>query len=189
MHVWFQSWQAADTSPGTLFFYFVLYALAGWLLENTYSFFTAGHFWKEGFLKGPFKPMYGFAPVILVVLAQLDLPLPVLLLACLTIPSLIEYVSGWMLQTYFHKRWWDYSEYRWQIHGHVCLPFSVCWLALSLFCLYAIHPYIRLVYGWLEPAWRFSWTLFLIYFLMDLGWTVWTKRRELSSDNQEGELS
>ena len=48
-----------------LIFYFMVYAFFGWCLENFTSLATKGTFFKANFMKGPFKPMYGLAPVIL----------------------------------------------------------------------------------------------------------------------------
>lgn len=43
-------------------FYFTVYSFLGWVLEGSYNLYSTGTFRKEGFLKGPFKPMYGCAP-------------------------------------------------------------------------------------------------------------------------------
>ena len=37
---------------------FFLYGFIGWIIENVFSYFTKGHFQEDGFLWGPFKPMY-----------------------------------------------------------------------------------------------------------------------------------
>ena len=40
-----------------LFFTFIIYSFAGWVIEELYSKHSTGRFKKEGFLKGPLKPM------------------------------------------------------------------------------------------------------------------------------------
>ena len=40
---------------------FFVYGFIGWIIENVFSYYIHGHFQKDGFLKGPFKPMYAIA--------------------------------------------------------------------------------------------------------------------------------
>ena len=47
-------------------FNFILYSIVGWIIEGVYSYIITGNFKKEGFMKGPYKPMYGIAFTILV---------------------------------------------------------------------------------------------------------------------------
>ena len=153
-------------------FYFTVYSFIGWLIENSYSFFTKREFFKENFLFGPFKPMYGFAPVLLVYLISPETNWVIVIFLCLFIPTLVEYVSGAMLQKWFHKQWWDYSDTPLQLHGHICLPFSICWVFLSIICLKWVHPAISFMYGAIEPYWVGVWTAAGLYFLADLLLTI-----------------
>ncbi|MFK9090191.1 putative ABC transporter permease [Bacillus salipaludis] len=153
-------------------FYFAVYSFIGWLLENSYSFVTKRKFFKENFLFGPFKPMYGFAPVLLVYLIPPGTNWGILIFLCLFIPTLVEYVSGAMLQKLFNKQWWDYSETPMQLHGHICLPFSICWVFLSLICIKWVHPVIATMYGSIEPYWAWVWSAAGLYFLADLALTI-----------------
>jgi uncharacterized membrane protein len=152
----------------TVIFYFTVYSLLGWLLENSYSFFTKREFFKPNFFFGPFKPMYGFAPIFLLYIIGPVTHWPVVILLCLFIPTLIEYVSGSLLQKFFHKQWWDYSDMPMQLHGHICLPFSLCWMILSVICLKWIHPVIVAVYKGVGPAWAWIWPAIGLYFLAEL---------------------
>jgi uncharacterized membrane protein len=123
---------------------------------------------KENFLFGPFKPMYGFAPLLLVYLASPKTNVVTVVLLCLFIPTIVEYVSGAMLQKLFQKQWWDYSNSPLQLHGHICLPFSICWGVLSLICLKWFHPSLIVIYGAVEPFWAWIWSAVGLYFLADL---------------------
>lgn len=33
----------------------------------------------------------------------------------------LELVIGWLLNTFFHLRYWDYSSYPYNFHGYICL--------------------------------------------------------------------
>ncbi|MCM3727660.1 putative ABC transporter permease [Neobacillus cucumis] len=155
-----------------ILFYFTFYSFIGWLLENSYNYVTKREFFKENFLFGPFKPMYGMAPVLLVYLTPQGSHWLYVLSLCFIIPTLVEYASGSLLQKLFQRQWWDYSETRFQLHGHICLHFSICWGFLSLLCIKWIHPGIISLYGSIEPLWTWIWSAVGLYFLADLALTI-----------------
>jgi uncharacterized membrane protein len=153
----------------TVVFYFTVYSFLGWLLENNYNFFTDGEFFKANFFWGPFKPMYGFSPVLLVYLINQTTHWVLVIFLCFLIPTLIEYLSGLFLQKLFHRQWWDYSNIPLHLNGHICLPFSLCWILLSLICIKWIHPAIVSVYAAVfEPFWTWIWPTVCLYFLAEL---------------------
>lgn len=149
-------------------FYFTIYSFFGWLLENSYSFVTTRKFFKDGFLWGPVKPMYGFAPVMLVYLITPETNWLFILLLCLLIPTVVEYVSGFLLQTFFHRQWWDYSKLPLQFHGHICVSFSICWIFLAVICLKWIHPVIASMYGQIASYWIWLSPFVVLYFIVEL---------------------
>lgn len=156
----------------SVLFYFTVYSFLGWLIENIYSFFTTKLFFKEGFFIGPFKPMYGFAPVLLISLISEDTHWLTAILICLAIPTLIEYISGFLLYSYFHRRWWDYSNIPLQLHGHICLSFSICWVLLSIVCLKWVHPPLAYLYETIQYYWVWLSPLVFIYFLTELYFAI-----------------
>ncbi|WP_144554077.1 putative ABC transporter permease [Bacillus sp. X1(2014)] len=151
-----------------LIFYFTVYSFLGWLLENSYNLLTRREFFKPNFLFGPFKPMYGITPVLLVYLISPETKGGLIILLCLLIPTLVEYVTGALLQKLFNRKWWDYTDTPLQLHGHICLPFSLSWMVLSLLCFKWIHPAIVSMYGAVEPLWAWVWSAVGLYFLADL---------------------
>ncbi|RYL92903.1 putative ABC transporter permease [Sporolactobacillus sp. Y61] len=148
-------------------FYFTVYAFSGWLLENGYSYATAGVFYKKNLLIGPFKPMYGFAPVLLVLLTGTDRSWAWLLLLSFIIPTTVEYVSGVLLHKYTGFRWWDYSHLPAQLHGHICLPFSLCWMVLSVICIKWMHPAVSFAFTYLSGLWESVWPAVILYFFFE----------------------
>ncbi|WP_157261203.1 putative ABC transporter permease [Paenibacillus wynnii] len=165
------------TGAQQYFFYFIIYSFLGWVLEGTYNLYSNGSFRKEGFMKGPFKPMYGFAPLFLLLARDLALPLPVFLLLALIIPSAVEFISGWLLKTLFHRQWWDYSGLRYHLQGHICLRFSLYWWVLCIACIYGIQPLMEFLYQRVEPLWELLLPPVAFFFTADLLWTSWTRRR------------
>ena len=49
-------------------FNFILYSVIVYIIEGVYSYIIDGKFKEIGFLKGPYKPMYGIAFTILVII-------------------------------------------------------------------------------------------------------------------------
>ncbi|WNS45931.1 putative ABC transporter permease [Paenibacillus sp. MMS20-IR301] len=167
------------TAAGPYFFYFTVYSFLGWVLEGSYNLYSEGSFRKEGFLKGPFKPMYGFAPLLLLAAHDAQLVYPVFLLLALLIPSAVEFVSGWLLKSLFQKQWWDYSGMPYQLKGHICLKFSLYWWGLSIACIYLLQPLMHLLYLLIEPVWLLLLPGVMLLSAADLLWTCRSRRRGL----------
>ena len=53
--------------------------------------------------------------------------LPVLLVGSMLLGSALEYLAGFLLEKLFHQKWWDYSDTPHNLHGYICLKFSVLW--------------------------------------------------------------
>lgn len=167
-----------DDWPGVLF-YFLLYAWMGWGLEHGYHKVVAGRFAGEGFLTGPWKPMYGFAPVLLLLLTGPATPLWLVAVLAFVIPTVVEYASGLLLRQFFHKQYWSYAGHRFQLDSLVCLRFSVYWTLLAFVMVYVLQPAAAWLYRLLLPVWQAGWQLALAALLLDAGWTVVKSARAL----------
>ena len=53
------------------------------------------------------------------------------IIATITVTT-VEYVSGLILNLWLDLHIWDYSNLPFNIHGQICLYFSLTWLALSI---------------------------------------------------------
>ena len=138
----------------TLFFYFIVYSFLGWIIEGLFNLFKEGKFIKPNFLRLPIKPMYGFASTSLVALAPF-LPLWLVVPLCFIIPSLIEYLSAYLLDKYLDLHYWNYEHKAYQAQGYVCLEFSCYWFLLSLLLIFFVQPWISALYAILFKAWIF----------------------------------
>lgn len=150
-----------------MLFYYTLYSFFGWLLENTYSKMTRRIFWKEGFYRGPFKPMYGFAPIFLLLFVNENSHFFIVAILCFLIPTIVEYATGYILRQLFHQKWWDYSHIPFQVNGLICLPFSLCWFFLAMFLIYYIHPYINNLYFVIDDVWKWLVPFVSLYFFVE----------------------
>ncbi len=115
-----------------LLFNFIIYSFIGWEIEEVYSFIITGKFKREGFLIGPFKPMYGIAFTSLIICNEvLGINGVSLILLCLLIPTTVEYISGYILRHVFNKNYWNYSNFKYNLYGYVTISFSFYWMISS----------------------------------------------------------
>lgn len=127
-----------------LFWFFVLYSILGWCTEVVFCTVTTGKWVNRGFLNGPVCPIYGFGMVIvLCALTPLANRLLVLFLGGMLLTSLLELVTGWVLEKIFHTHWWDYSDVPFNLGGYICPKFSLAWGLGSVFALRAVHPLVE----------------------------------------------
>lgn len=123
--------------------YFIIYSFMGWCLETIYASINKKEFVNRGFLHGPFCPIYGFGCLsIIVVLKPIETNYIFLFWGSVLLTSIIEYITGFILETVFNSTWWDYSDKSYNLHGRICLSFSVIWGFISIFILKVVHPYI-----------------------------------------------
>ena len=122
---------------------FIIYAFIGWCTEVSYAALDRGIFVNRGFLNGPYCPIYGCGVVIVVaVLTPLKDNLLILFIGSFLLTSILEYITGYLLEKVFHNQWWDYSDKPFNIHGYVCLKFSIYWGLACTFILDVLHPII-----------------------------------------------
>ena len=122
---------------------FIIYAFFGWCTEVSYAALDLGKFVNRGFLNGPYCPIYGFGVLIVIgVLTPLKENILILFAGSFLLTSVLEYFTGWILEKVFHNKWWDYSEFPFNIRGYVCLKFSVLWGLACSFIMLVLHPII-----------------------------------------------
>ena len=122
---------------------FFVYAFMGWCAEVAFAGLRHGRFVNRGFLNGPICPIYGFGLVgVIYLLIDLKDNLLILFLGSVIVTTVIEYITGWVLEKLFHAKWWDYTNNRFNIHGYVCLEFSLIWGFAATFIVRIIHPMV-----------------------------------------------
>ena len=91
--------------------FFMLYSIFGWCFESTYCSIKSGHLQNRGFCHGPWIPLYGVGSCLLVFLTQgHEENLVYLFMTGFVGGSLLELVTGVLMNKIFHMRWWDYSK-------------------------------------------------------------------------------
>lgn len=101
---------------------FFIYSFLGWFWETfPCSAIELDKIHNRGFLLGPICPIYGLgASLSFGVLKNFESSLEIFIYSAF-LSCLIEYIIGYLLEKFFHKRWWDYSNYPFQINKRVCL--------------------------------------------------------------------
>ena len=159
-----------------IFLQFLAYSFLGWACETIYCSIGQGKFVNRGFLNGPLCPVYGFgAMAVLVFLRPIQNNIPLLFLCGMLVTSVIEYITGYLLEKLFATKWWDYSTYRFNIHGRVCLRNSLMFGVLSVVAARVVDPVVRgAIYS--LPFWASvsMSAVLLVILLVDLVLTVRT---------------
>ena len=132
--------------------YFLIYSCMGWCLEVIYAAATTGQLVNRGFLNGPVCPIYGFGMIIvLFALTPLQHSVLLLYLGGVILPSALELVGGWALYKLYHTRWWDYSDFPFNIGGYICLEFCLLWGVGTLVVMRIVHPVVADLVALIPP--------------------------------------
>ncbi len=126
------------------FLYFSIYSVLGWVCETVYCSIIQRKFVNRGFLNGPVCPVYGVGAVLVIYLLQpVAGNVPALFLTGMLVTTVLEYLTSVLLEKLFHMKWWDYSHFKLQINGRVCLLNSLMFGALSVFVMLVLHPRVQ----------------------------------------------
>lgn len=124
--------------------YFIIYSFMGWVIESTYKSILQKQFVNSGFLHGPFCPIYGIGALIMFLFLQ-DYKENSVLIFCLgfVVLSIWEYFVGVFLEKVFKTKYWDYSNYKYNLQGRVCLLNSIFWGLLGIIFINFVHPFVQ----------------------------------------------
>ncbi|MCR5280093.1 MAG: putative ABC transporter permease [Lachnospiraceae bacterium] len=127
-----------------LLFFFFIYCFIGWIIESTYVSWHEHKLTNRGFMRGPVIPIYGCGAMTLLLVSFPLLKWPVaVFFAGMFAASLMEYITGAIMEAVFKVRYWDYSTEKFNLNGYICLWTSVVWGLLSLALNYFLHKPIE----------------------------------------------
>ena len=127
----------------SLWMYFLIYSIAGWILESIYRSFCEKRIVNSGFLNGPLCPIYGVGAVIMLLFLQyFKNNIILLFIISFLVFSAWEYLVGVFLEKTFKTKYWDYSDQKFNFKGRICLFNSVCWGVLGVIFIHFIHPLV-----------------------------------------------
>lgn len=131
-------------------FFFYFYCFFGWCFESTYVSICKRKLVNRGFMKGPFLPLYGSGAIMmLVVSAPFRDNIVLTFLAGVVGATILEYVTGLVMETIFKIRYWDYSGQFLNFQGRICLTSSLAWGGLTILMTRVVHQYVERVMLWI----------------------------------------
>ncbi len=127
------------------FLCFMVYSIIGWVYEVSLYLVRDKVFVNRGFLNGPYLPIYGCGAMAVVLLFgdMGDLKsIPALFFSSVMVSCILEYLTSYIMEKLFHARWWDYSDYRFNLNGRICLSAAIVFGVLSVLLIKFIHPFV-----------------------------------------------
>ena len=117
---------------------FSLFSFIGWILEFFYRGIRMKKIMNPGFMNGCVVPLYGFGAVICDIICKYfekvnsNFNVVFSFLISMVLLSILEFMTGLVLDKVFHMKLWDYSKYDFNIKGYICLQYSLMWGFLFL---------------------------------------------------------
>lgn len=124
-----------------LFFY--SYCFLGWLWESCFVSLKKRKWVNRGFMHGPFLPIYGVGAISMLVIT-----LPVkekwylVLIGGMIGATVLEYITGAIMEALFGVRYWDYSGRFCNVKGYICLCSTLAWGGFTLLMENVLQPNI-----------------------------------------------
>ena len=121
-------------------FFFYFYCFLGWIWETCYVSVLKGHWVNRGFMRGPFLPIYGSGAIIVLIftLPYRTNAVAVFFMGMIS-ATILEYVTGVVMEKLFHVRYWDYSHLKFNVKGYICPVASLCWGVFSIMMVKVVH--------------------------------------------------
>ena len=117
----------------TLCVIYLVYSFLGWVAETVVATIKGRAFVNRGVASGPFCFVYGTAAVLMAVgFTDLRSTPVALFLGCAANATVVEWVTAKLLERMHRRRWWDYSDKKFNLDGYVCLQYSVLWGLLGM---------------------------------------------------------
>lgn len=134
-------------SQWLMFFY--IYCFLGWVWESAYVSVCQKKLVNRGFLKGPFLPIYGSGAItILIATIPVRGNIPLMCLMGMAAATVLEYVTGAVMERLFRVRYWDYTGKFLNVNGYICLASTLCWGIMTVLVVDVLHVYVeRLVFS------------------------------------------
>lgn len=138
-----------DTTKPTiaeLIWLFIFGCVLGFVLETLWYFIKNG-IWinKQGLLYGPFKPIYGFGLVLIILFMYKlkDKNIVLKFLIGVIIGSAFEYFGSLFQEYIFGTSTWNYSSFNYNISGRLYLPYCLAWGVIAVICLDLFYPFFK----------------------------------------------
>ena len=172
-----------------LLWLYMIYSFIGWCAEVTVAAVKRHRFVNRGAVSGPFCPIYGLGAVVVAVfLPELKGNPFFLFFGGMVVNTFVEYVTGRIMEMSLHKKWWDYSDRKFNLGGYVCLKTSVLWGLCTVLMIYVLNPVFTGLVGLIPKFWGeiILWILFGLLIVDFIGTViaVWGLKKKNGRLNQ-----
>lgn len=124
-------------------FWLFLYSFAGWIYESILCSITEKRLVNRGFLSGPICPIYGCGAIVVILcLSNFKSPITIFIVG-MGLTCSVEYLTSWLLEKIFNVRWWDYTHYKINLNGRICLLGALVFGTFSTLLLKYVHPRVE----------------------------------------------
>ncbi len=124
-----------------ILWFILIYSFIGWCLEILFAAISKRKFMNRGLLNGPFCPLYGCIMVFVLIFFQGLKEHPVFFLtACTVTVGIMEFAAGAVMEKIFKRKWWDYSDYKYNLSGYVSIPFTLLWGVGAMLAVRFLQP-------------------------------------------------
>lgn len=128
-----------------------MFSMFGYIMECIFNFIC-----KEnpgsGILSLPWTPIYGFGSVLILLVYNfiqksihlLGYQKAILLgFSMMIILTIIELIGGIFIEKVFHKVFWDYRKFKFNIGKYISLEVSLIWAFSSVIISYIVIPFLK----------------------------------------------
>lgn len=123
--------------------FFYIYSFLGWIFESSYVSLKSRRWVNRGFLEGPFLPIYGGGAVMMLFVSEpFKYNFLLSYVAGAAGATLLELVTGVVMESIFKVRYWDYSYKKYNYKGYICLSSTIAWGFFTVIMNQCIHPLI-----------------------------------------------
>ncbi|MBW3091674.1 putative ABC transporter permease [Bifidobacterium sp. 82T10] len=156
-----------------VFLWFLFYSFCGWVYESILVSVQERRPVNRGFLNGPLCPIYGTGAVMAVELLGAIRNPAVLFVVSALGACVLEYATSWGMERLFHARWWDYSHFRFNLNGRICLLGAIVFGIGGVAIVDGVQPWVARVTG-MVPLPVIHWVSFvcLVLVVIDTAVTV-----------------
>lgn len=124
------------------FLLFIIYSFSGWFIEVISKLIIDKKFVNRGFLIGPYCPIYGIGCMTMVILLTRYLDdIFTLFIMCILLFSVLEYLTSYIMEKLFKARWWDYTHFKFNINGRICLETMIPFGIAGVTVMYIVNPF------------------------------------------------
>lgn len=157
-----------------ILWFFMIYCFCGWVWESSFCSFKAKRLINRGFLMGPYIPIYGCgALLVYFTLYPYRDDLLIVYIGGVIFPTILEFLTSWIMEKLFAATWWDYSNEKFNIQGRICLKVSLFWGFFSVIMVEILHPLVLMLIDKIPRlAGQVMGGVFVLVFSVDIAHTV-----------------